>query len=281
MSDLTRRSFLRSALAGAPGVALAGGAVRAFARERDDTEDSNGKGFTMGAQSYSFRNFSFEDSLQQLKDLGLNNMEYCGVHFPADKDDPNFAAVKAAIAAAGVNVLCYGVEEFTADVDANRKKFEFGKALGLDVLSANPTADSFDNLNELVEEYKIKIGIHNHGPGARYDGVQDTLNAVKGRSPLIGACVDTGHAIRSGEKPHEVISALGDRVISLHLKDWIHGGEETVIGAGDLDLVAVAKALKAINFSGPIMMEYENHPDNPVPHMKKGWDNWTAAAAQA
>ena len=34
---------------------------------------------------------------------------------------------------------------------------------------------------------------------------RQTLNAVRGRHPLIGACLDTGHALRSGEMPHEVI----------------------------------------------------------------------------
>jgi sugar phosphate isomerase/epimerase len=103
------------------------------------------------------------------------------------------------------------------------------------------------------------------------------LNAVKGRSSLIGACLDTGHCIRSGEKPHETIEALGDRLISMHLKDWILGGEEQIIGKGDMDLAAVAKELKALAFTGPIMMEYEESPDNPVPDMKLGWENWQNA----
>ena len=81
--------------------------------------------------------------------------------------------------------------------------------------------------------------------------------------------------------PHEVIAALGERVHSLHLKDWKHGGAEQIVGEGDMDIVAVAKALKAINFKGPIMLEYENHEDDPVPHMKKGLENWQKACDKA
>jgi len=270
MKKCSRRDFLVTSTLAVSGMACVTTPAATHKKER-----------MMGAQSYSFRKFSFEDSLKCLKDLGTNVMEFCAVHFPPDADDPNFANVKAAIEQAGVVVPCYGVEGFSADEAANRKKFEFGKALGIEVLTANPTLDSFDNLEKLTEEFGIKIAIHNHGPGADYDGVQDTLDAVKGRCPLIGACVDTGHAIRSGEKPHAVIEALGDRVISLHLKDWITGGEEQILGKGDMDLVAVAKALKAINFDGPIVMEYEESPDNPVPDMKEGWDNWQQAVAQA
>jgi sugar phosphate isomerase/epimerase len=233
----------------------------------------------MGAQSYSFRQFNFEDSLKCLKDLGLSEMEYCAVHFPPSAEDVGFAKVKKAITDAGIRVPCYGVEGFTADEAANRKKFEFAKALGVKVLTADPTPDSFDNLEKLCEEFQICIAIHNHGPGARYDKASDTLKAVEGRSPLIGACVDTGHAIRSGEKPHEVIRTLGSRVISLHLKDWVNGGQEQILGKGDMDLVEVARALADIKFNGPMVMEYEESPDNPVPDMKLGWNNWKEAQA--
>jgi len=167
----------------------------------------------MGAQSYSFRKFDLQGAIACLKELGLDEMEFCAVHFPPDAADPGFENVKAAIKAAGIKVPCFGVEGFGADAAANRKKFEFAKALGVEVLTADPAPEAFDNLDVLCEEFKIKIGIHNHGPGARYDKVADTLKAVEGHSPLIGACLDTGHAIRSSEKPHEVVEQLGDRLL--------------------------------------------------------------------
>lgn len=230
----------------------------------------------MGAQSYSFRNFSFEDSIKCLKQLGLMDMEFCGVHFKPDASAPEFARVKETVAREGIRVPCFGVEHYTEDFATNRRKFEFAKALGVQVLTADPTPDSLDNLEELCEEFGIKIAIHNHGPRARYDKVADTLSAVKGRSPLIGACIDTGHVIRSGEKPQDAIEALGDRVLSLHLKDWGAEGE-VIIGEGDMDVDAVARALKSVGFDGPLVMEYEESPDNPVPDMKKSWDNWQQA----
>ncbi len=235
----------------------------------------------LGAQSYSFRKFDFEGSLECLKSLGLSLMEFCNVHIPPDAAAAGFPSMKQRLAEAGVRVACFGVEGFTADVVVNRKKFEFAKALGVEVLTADPTPDAFDSLDELCEEFQIKIGIHNHGPGARYDGVRDTLKAVQGRHPFIGACVDTGHVIRSGEAPHEVIEQLGDRVHSLHLKDWRRDGEEQVLGEGDLDLRKVAQAAAAIGFDGPVMMEYELEPQGPVPGMRKGMENWLRAVGNA
>ncbi|MFO7974792.1 MAG: sugar phosphate isomerase/epimerase, partial [Candidatus Hydrogenedentota bacterium] len=199
--------------------------------------------FPVGAQSYSFRKFDTRGAVECLKKLGVDTMEFCAVHFPPNAEDPGFAGIKEMLAAEKVLVPCFGVEDFSADTVANRKKFEFGKALGLRVLTADPAPEAFDNLEELVEEFEIKVAIHNHGPGARYDKVEDTLKAVEGRHPSIGACVDTGHYLRSNEQPHKVIEQLGERVVSVHLKDWIIGGDEQILGEGDMDLAAVAKAL--------------------------------------
>ncbi len=265
----TRRQFIGQMAVIPAAMAVAGQAVA-----------KPGPAWRMGSQSYSFRKFDTIGAITELQKLGLNNIEFCGVHFPCDATDPGLAKVKEIIKDTGVQVLCYGVESFGADEAANRKKFEFAKAMGIKILTADPAPESFDNLDKLTEEYKVKIAIHNHGPKARYNTVQDTLDAIKDHSPLIGACVDTGHTIRSNEKPHEVLTALGDRVHSLHLKDWIHGGEEQILGEGDMDLVAVAKALKAIQFAGPLMMEYENSPENPGPDMKIGLANWQKAVDQ-
>ncbi len=93
----------------------------------------------------------------------------------------------------------------------------------------------------------------------------------------MGACLDTGHALRSGEAPHEVIEQLGERLLSLHLKDWKIGNGERVIGEGDLDLAKTIAALRAVNFSGFICMEYEPDPEDPVPGMLRGLRNWREA----
>lgn len=231
----------------------------------------------IGAQSYSFRNFDTAGSLEQLAKLGLSMMEFCGVQFAPDPTNPAVPDILALLKEKQVTVPCYGVEGFGADTAANRKKFEFAAKLGTQYLSADPEPDSFSGLEGLVDEFSVKIAIHNHGPGARYDKAADTLNAVKKLHPYIGACVDTGHVLRSGEAPHEVIEQLGERVHCLHLKDWKIGGDETVIGEGDLDLLKTVAALRAINFDGFICMEFELDPEDPTPGMKRGMQNWIDA----
>jgi len=264
--NASRRQFLGQAAA-LSAAALAG---KAFA--------AAGPAWRLGVQSYSFRQFDTMGAIKGTQKLGLNNIEFCAAHFPCDPNDPGLPKVKEMIKDSGINVLSYGVEGFSKDEAANRAKFEFAKALGIGIITASPELDSFDVLDKLTEEYKIKIAIHNHGPNdERYGLVAKTIAAVKDHSPMIGACVDTGHVIRAAEKPHEVLAALGDRVISMHLKDWVTGGEEQILGEGDMNLVKVATVLKDLQFSGPLMIEYENHPENPGPDMSSGIANWEAA----
>jgi sugar phosphate isomerase/epimerase len=103
------------------------------------------------------------------------------------------------------------------------------------------------------------------------------MKAVKDHNKLIGTCLDTGHLIRMaqlGEKLDvpEQIRIMGDRNVALHLKDHDNKKKEDVpFGdpAGALNVPAVLKALGAVKFKGYINIEYEAHPNDPSPDMKK------------
>ena len=100
-----------------------------------------------------------------------------------------------------------------------RSSFDFAKKAGVKVITANPEPDSFDSLDKLVAEYDIRIAIHNHGPGALFDKLDSVTKAIKGHDKRIGACVDCGHYLRSGEDPVKCVLELGDRVYGVHIKD--------------------------------------------------------------
>ncbi len=72
----------------------------------------------------------------------------------------------ASLSDAGVTLVGYGVvPPRQATHAANRRIFEFAKAMGLEYLSADPDPAGFDDLDKLVETFGIAVGIHNHGPG--------------------------------------------------------------------------------------------------------------------
>jgi sugar phosphate isomerase/epimerase len=142
------------------------------------------------------------------------------------------------------------------------------------VITANPEPDSFDSLDKLVAEYDIRIAIHNHGPNALFDKLESVVSAVKGRDKRIGACVDCGHFLRSGEDPVKCVLELNERVYGVHIKDEKETNtpksDNVVIGKGHLDVVGLFKALKQVKFpaDGALSLEYEANPQNPIDDMK-------------
>ncbi len=263
--SLDRRRFLRAGVA-AVGMSSLSSLLRA--------EDNAFGGFKLGAQSYTFREFDLEPALKRMKDLDLHYAELFQKHAPLNSSPAQIAALLKLCKEYEVTPLAFGVQHFSKNADANRRAFEFGKALGIKMFSADPDPDSFDSLDKLCEEYKIAIGIHPHGPQGkkehRWYSAQVILNAVKDHNPLIGTCLDTGHLIRAaqlGDKldPAEQIRLMGPRNFGIHLKD--HDNErhtDVVFGKGVLDVPSVLKALREVKFNGLISIEYEANPRDPV-----------------
>lgn len=228
----------------------------------------------IGVQSYSLRKFNFVEAVRHIQGMGVHYVELFRNHLAVEASDAEIAEAKSLLAKAEIKLNAHGVSSFGKDHEANRKVFAFAKRAGIRNITANPTPDAFDSLDKLVAEYDIRICIHNHGPGALYDSIESVKKAVAGRHKWIGACVDTGHFIRSNEDPVKAIRELGPRVFAVHMKDDRYQDKRShnvVIGKGHLDVAGVFRALKQIHFpaDGSISLEYEANPDNPIEDMKE------------
>lgn len=239
-------------------------------------------GFEMGMQTSSMRPFTVEEVLEAIHKLGLPGVEFIEDHFSSRSSDADIEAMKSRTKLLGIRIMGHGVNRFGGDDEANRRWFVFARKAGIKNISADPSEDAFDSLDKLCEEFGIRIAIHNHGPGARYDKIADVLNAIRGRHPLIGACADLGHYIRSDEDPVRAIDLFRGRLYGIHLKDFDErkaDAKGVIIGQGHLDLVAAFKALRKVNFpaDGCLSLEYEANRQNPLP----GITECLAAASEA
>lgn len=264
-TELTRRNFLAAGAAGMAALALPGAARAA---DKDPY-----LGFKMGLQSYSLREYKVEQALEHTKAFGLKYWEAYPNHIPMGAVPKHIEDQKAKLAAAGVTLVSYGVLPFDENENSAREKFEFAKAMGIRSLSADPkpNKETFDLLDKLCAEYDVAIAIHNHGPKHRYDKISDVEKVVKDRHPKIGACVDTGHYLRSDEDPVEAVQRLGKRVFGCHLKDvktiekdGQRQKQFKIAGEGDLNIVGLLKALKALNYDYCLAVEYEENAKNPL-----------------
>jgi sugar phosphate isomerase/epimerase len=260
---LTRREALAAALVAAGGLSLA----RRPAAAAEPSPGPYGP-FKMGLQSYSLRGYTkdgkpdVDKALQVTKDLGLSYWESYTAHIPPDPSRAN--EFKKRAADQGVTVIGYGVMRFGNNHDANRKIFEFAKAMNLGYLSADPDPAAFDSLDKLVEEYGVAVGIHNHGPGHRYAKIDTIADAIKGHHEKIGCCVDTGHFLRSREDPVRAVEVFGKRVYGVHLKDVKDADTFTVLGKGDLRTADLLRALARNRYDYCLAVEYEERPDDPA-----------------
>lgn len=259
--QFARRDFLKASATAISGVAL--GRRSLLAQEADPYAP-----FPMGVQSYCFRKFTFEEALQKTHGLGLKYIEAFPGHFKSGSTPDEIEAMKAKLKSMGITLNAYGVCGFSKNHERNKHLFEFAKAMGIPHLSANPTPDAFDSLEELVKEYGINIAIHNHGPKSRYSTIEDIEKVVAGRSNRIGLCIDTGHFMRSDVNPTDVVRKFPGRIHGIHLKDT-KDKRDCIVGKGDMDLIGFLQALKHTGFQGYFSLEYESDPEDPVPAMSE------------
>jgi sugar phosphate isomerase/epimerase len=238
---------------------------------RDDRA-AEALGWRLGTQAWTFRDRTAFEVVDVAKRLGLRYIEF----FPGQALRPeqrdvklgpemaaaDLAAFRKKLEESGVKVVSFGVVGFTQDEAAGRRLFEFGKALDLESFTAEPEPDALDLLERLAKEFSIKVAFHNHPKPSRYWSPDVVLQAVTGRSPLLGACADTGHWTRSGLVPVDCLKQLEGRVFQLHFKDLGEFGNPAALdvpwGTGKSDARGICAELLRQGFRGLISVEYEN-----------------------
>lgn len=266
MSQQTRRSFLQTTSLITAGVAC--GSLPVSARAAGTSAPK------LGIQLYSLRGYKLDDALKHASDMGFEQVEFYGGMLATNSSDEEIAATNKKVADLGMTVSGHGVNRLTKDAAENRKIFEFARKLGTPCITADPDLDSFDSLNGLVKEFDIRIAIHNHGPGHRYNKAIDVLRVIEGRDERIGACADLGHYIRSGQNAPEVIRLLKGRLYGIHLKDFAEMKDKTkgvILGKGHLKVEEVFSELQLAGFpsNGALSLEYEENEKNPLADIRE------------
>ncbi len=236
-------------------------------------------GFKLAIHSYTFRKFTLDEAIQKTAALGIKYMSISG-HFSfdgktqlstADLTDDQIRAIRQQVAAAGLTLVNIGVMALPPDEAKSRQVFEVAKKLGVDIIVAEPEPAALDTVEKLCKEYNIKVAIHDHPFPNHYWNPDVVLAAIKGRTPLMGACADTGHWVRSGLDPVECLHKLAGHVIALHFKDLNEFGNKDAHdlpwGTGISHVVGQLTELKRQGFHGAICFEYEYNWDNSSPEI--------------
>ena len=235
------------------------------------------KNINVGIQSWCFRGLKGnEDNIAALKKCDVNAIEICGIHVDVNNKSEASQVIKL-YKDNKISFNSCGIDHYSLDETKIRNLFEFAIQAGIKVLGADPDPEAFPLIDKLCDEYNVKIAIHNHGRYHRYGNISQLEEAFSKSSPNIGLCLDTGWALDSHVDPVEMIDKFANRLYGVHLKDFNFDSEgkevEAVLGTGELDLKAVLKALKSIDYTGYITLEYEGEPENPLPNVMKCLDS--------
>jgi len=138
-----------------------------------------------------------------------------------------------------------------------------GRTLGVSVGKApqTKTAEQLDAQAELLRRIMtlcrdngVELNLHNH----TYE-VEDDMHDLKGtlaRIPEIKLGPDLNWLLRGGVDPVDFIENFGENIVFLHIRDQNADGTwSEAVGEGDMDYVAIGRALIAISFTGDAVIE--------------------------
>ena len=267
-NTFSRRDFFRSSAWLAAAIAAPS---HVFAMAQEARSAGEPSPIRLGLASYTFRNFSRAQLIAFMKQLNVLALNAKDVkdHLPIDPQQES--AALADYAAAGINLHAAGAIYFSKDEDADvRSKFEYCKRAGISVIVAgDPTPESLPRIEKFAKEYDIRIAIHNHGPEDKvWPSPLDVLKAVKNMDPRMGCCIDVGHTVRVGTDVVQAIHQAGARLFNIHIKDLTNfqsKDSQVSVGDGIMPVRRMFEALIASNYKGFIDLEYEIHPDDPLP----------------
>lgn len=241
-------------------------------------------GWRLAMQSYTFHKFTLMEALDKTEQLGVHYIEVYPGHrlggkwgnqvFGPQLTASDRRALCHEAAQRGVRIVGCGV--FTSD-DTREwlQMFQLASEMHMEYITCEPPLWMWNWVECLARRYGIRVSVHNHPQPSDYWQPQNLLDAIDGRSRLLGSCADVGHWKREGMQPVDCLKQLRGRVISLHFKDIAprqagsDGQPDVIWGTGCLGVRDMLEELQAQHFQGYFAIEYENNWDNSVPDIQQ------------
>jgi len=256
MKALSLRRFLLSTLAVAA-LSLA---------PLNSAQAADKSGPKLGIQSWSCRNMSFDQLVDFAVKHDIKYLQMISKHIDPNGTKEEWAKKKAVLDSKGLVCYTFGVAGTSMKKEENRKLFEMAKFLGCKVIVVEPKDQAiWDNLEELVKEYDIKLAIHNHGKGSVYGDPETVKKVLNSRDKRIGACMDVGWVTAAGYDAAEIFKGYNGRVYDMHLKDKtiekVDGKEvylDVEVGTGAANYKGLFAELKKAKWDGVMAIETDN-----------------------
>ena len=243
-------------------------------------------GWRIAAQAWTFKLFTFVESIDKMKAAGINNIEMNptqeiggGIEGKTTylMDKATRKKILEVIKSKGMKLINYGVVNAKSPEEWE-KIFDFAKDMGLETIVCEADSNQLNFIEPMCEKYQINIALHNHPKPSIYWNPDFLMAQISKRNKYIGACVDLGHWLRSGLNPLESLKKYEGRILEVHAKDIVPGvvgknGYHCVPwGTGLCNFSGLMHELKHQGYKGSITVEYEYHWENSLPEVKESVD---------
>jgi sugar phosphate isomerase/epimerase len=271
-STRSRRDFLKTAASGSAAIALP---VTSASRAKVEPADP-ATGIKLGVASYSLRELNRADAIAAINAIRARYVSVKSMHLPYESSTEGIASGRREFADAEIEIVGGGVITLQQDDDdAMRTYFEYAKACRMPLMVIAPSVTTMPRIERFVQEYDIKVAIHNHGPEDQYfPGPRDALPVIGDMDPRVGLCVDLGHTTRTGVDIVESLAEAGDRVLDVHVKDLsdlMDKDSQCIVGEGAMPMPEVFRQLVDMGYEGYVNLEYEIDANDPVPGMQRSF----------
>jgi inosose dehydratase len=236
--------------------------------------------------------------LAEMRDVGVSATELGPEGFlPSDVDELKAQLDSYGLSCVGgfVPVLLHDgdhdpIDDVTGPLDAlvasGAGVVVLAAATGADGYDSRPTLDeaqwttlltNLDRLAAAAAERGVLAVLHPH-VGTMVETRDDVDRVLQGSS--IPLCLDTGHLLIGGTDPLQLARQVPERIAHVHLKDVdvalagrvqageltyteaVSEGMYTALGAGDIDIAGIVKALRTNGFDGWFVMEQDTILDS-------------------
>lgn len=223
--------------------------------------------FELGIASYTFREFSLEETIRMTSRLGIPKLCLKSMHMPLDSSPEKLKEDAAKVREAGIDLYGAGVIYMNTAEEVDNA-WNYARHAGLKIIVGVPEHQLLARCEQRVRETGIQLAIHNHGPGdEKYPSPESVYERIKDLDPGVGLCIDIGHTVRIGLDPIRETSRFMDRILDVHIKDVDRAdesGNTLEIGRGVIDIPGYLKMLLKEQYSRVVSFEFEKDGNDPL-----------------
>jgi sugar phosphate isomerase/epimerase len=225
-------------------------------------------------------NYDYTDRLAMLKELGFDGIERLKVRSASEA-----MSIRADAKKMGMDfAVCEGAFPY--------ETIRWSSALDMEYVWTAPSPippidkkDFYRQVNkqiETCEKYGLKVALHNH-LGLVIESQDDIIEYLK-ECPKGYLLLDTGHLIGAGGSPEQLIESFFDRIVAVHLKDFVYKDKDNEIwhkrlrfcelGAGEIGdrNKTILHILCEAGYKGWLFVEHDTHMVNAEKELKISLD---------